>query len=88
MRESPVPSGAGLSSFGGSGGRASRHVLSRFEIFGPATGARLWVGPAQLVNSRGDFRIRGVDVRNSWFHEAVGWQRLEAEDSPDDGEDG
>jgi len=67
---------------------AGEDILARFEVFGPTTDARLWVVPAQLVNSRGEFRIHGVDPRNSWFHEAVGRQKPEDEDSPDDGEDG
>ena len=40
---------------------AGEDILARFEVFGPTTDARLWVVPAELVNSRGEFRIHDDD---------------------------
>ncbi len=45
--------------------------LAPFELAGMLWDARLWVAPAELINSRAKMRILEVDPRTSWFHDAI-----------------
>ena len=45
--------------------------LADFELAGMLWDARLWVAPAELINSRSKMRILEVDPRTSWFHDAI-----------------
>lgn len=66
---------------------ADESALTRFELRGPTSHARLWVVPARLVNRRGSFRIHEVDPRTSWFHQAVSEPERDDWDRDDDDEE-
>lgn len=48
----------------------SEESLAPFEVEGALDAGRLWIVPATLLNPRARVRIRGVDPRTSWWHEA------------------
>ena len=57
--------------------------LKPFELEGMLWNAHLWVAPAELINGHSEVRIREVDPRTSWFHEA--W---DGETEPDEKDSG
>ncbi|UCF39870.1 MAG: hypothetical protein JSW43_08990 [Gemmatimonadota bacterium] len=57
--------------------------LKPFELEGMLWNAHLWVAPAELINGHSQVRIREVDPRTSWFHEAWdGETEPDEEDEP------
>ncbi len=47
----------------------SEDALELFQLEGVLWDARLWIVPAELINTRSKVRILNVDPRSSWFHE-------------------
>ncbi|MFQ5549823.1 MAG: hypothetical protein ACE5FJ_01140 [Gemmatimonadales bacterium] len=45
-------------------------TLLEYELHGVVEGARLWVVPSEIINSKAKVRILEVDPRTSWWYEA------------------
>ena len=48
---------------------ATEEALELFQLEGVLWNARLWIVPAEVINTRAKVRILKVDPRSSWFHE-------------------
>jgi hypothetical protein len=65
----------------------SEEELRPYRIEGVVWDSRLWVVPADFVNSNSSVRILHVDPRTSWWHE-VQEDEPTAEDEPSSEEEG